>query len=85
MKDYVGLYTRFILKIDLKGLNGSPSSNLMGFFLRKGLREGLRKGVRAVNFNIFYVRAYLYSVVTEKTRKRKEIETVRDYKVQSEF
>ena len=79
MEDYVGLYTRFILKIDLKELNGSPSSNLMG------LREGLRKGVRAVNFNIFCVRAYLYSVVTEKTRKRKEIETVRDYKVQSEF
>lgn len=38
-----------------------------------------------MNFNIFCVRAYLYSVVTEKTRKRKEIETVRDYKVQSEF
>ena len=36
-----------------------------------------------MNFNIFCVRAYLYSVVTEKTRKRKEIETARDYKVQS--
>lgn len=38
-----------------------------------------------MNFNIFCVRAYLYSVVTKKTRKRKESETVRDYKVQSEF
>ena len=40
MKDYVGLYTRFVLKIDLKGLNGSPSSNLMGPFFKKGAQRG---------------------------------------------
>ena len=40
MKDYVGLYTRFILKIDLKGLNGSPSSILMGPFFKKGAQRG---------------------------------------------